>query len=70
MIKLGELNSRMKDFYDIWLLSKQFDFNGYVLAEAITRTLKIRKTEIPTQPSVFKKSFSEAKQERHSGELS
>jgi len=26
MIKLGELNSRMKDFYDIWLLSRQFDF--------------------------------------------
>jgi hypothetical protein len=59
MIKLGELNSRMKDFYDIWFLSKQFDFNGHVLAEAITKTFKIRKTEIPAQPSVFKKSFSE-----------
>jgi len=59
MIKLGELNSRMKDFYDIWLLSKQFDFNGHVLAEAITKTFKIRRTEIPDQPSVFKKSFSE-----------
>ena len=59
MIKLGELNSRMKDFYDIWLLSKQFDFNGRTLAEAITKTFKIRKTEIPDQPSVFKKSFSE-----------
>jgi len=59
MIKLGELNSRMKDFYDIWLLSKQFYFNGHVLAEAITKTLKIRRTEIPAQPSVFRKSFSE-----------
>ena len=59
MIKLGELNSRMKDFYDIWLLSKHFDFNGHVLAEAITKTFKIRRTEIPAQPSVFKKSFSE-----------
>jgi predicted nucleotidyltransferase component of viral defense system len=59
MIKLGELNSRMKDFYDIWLLSKQFDFNGHILAEAITKTFKIRRTEIPAQPSVFKKSFSE-----------
>jgi len=61
MIKLGEINSRMKDFYDIWLLSKKFDFNGYVLAEAITKTFKVRKTEIPSQPSVFKKSFSEDK---------
>jgi len=58
MIKLGELNSRMKDFYDIWLLSKKSDFDGHVLAEAITKTFKIRKTRIPAQPSVFKKSFS------------
>ncbi len=26
MIKLGLLNSRMKDFYDIWLMMHQFDF--------------------------------------------
>ncbi|MFE8069881.1 nucleotidyl transferase AbiEii/AbiGii toxin family protein [Marinobacteraceae bacterium S3BR75-40.1] len=26
MVYLGELNSRMKDFYDIWLLARQFDF--------------------------------------------
>ena len=23
MVNLGELNSRMKDFYDIWLMSRQ-----------------------------------------------
>src|SRR5208283_6125955 len=28
MVKLRELNSRMQDFYDIWLLSRQFDFEG------------------------------------------
>ena len=32
-VKLGMLNSRMKDFYDIWLLSRQFDFNGPDLAQ-------------------------------------
>ncbi|MEJ0057323.1 MAG: nucleotidyl transferase AbiEii/AbiGii toxin family protein [Bacteroidota bacterium] len=26
MVKLGEVNSRMKDFFDIWKLSRQFDF--------------------------------------------
>jgi len=26
MMKLGLLNSRMKDFYDIWFLSRNFDF--------------------------------------------
>ena len=32
MIKLGSLNSRMKDFYDIWLLSRQFSFTQVHLA--------------------------------------
>lgn len=35
MVKLGVLNSRMKDFYDIWLLSRQFDFDGAELVEAV-----------------------------------
>jgi hypothetical protein len=35
LVKLGLLYSRMKDFYDIWLLSRQFDFDGRILAEAI-----------------------------------
>ncbi|RJQ85035.1 MAG: nucleotidyl transferase AbiEii/AbiGii toxin family protein [Desulfobacteraceae bacterium] len=28
MVKLGLANSRMKDFYDIWLLSRLFSFEG------------------------------------------
>ena len=36
MVKLGTLNSRMKDFYDIWLLSRQFDFDGPTLGEAVS----------------------------------
>ncbi len=36
MVKLGELNSRMKDFYDIWLLSRQFEFSGQKFIRAIT----------------------------------
>ncbi len=31
MVKLGVLNSRMKDFYDIWLLARLFDFDGATL---------------------------------------
>jgi len=33
MVKLGVLNSRMKDFYDIWLLSRQFDFDDSISME-------------------------------------
>jgi hypothetical protein len=45
MVHLGSLNSRMKDFYDIWRLSRQFDFQGKTLQEAMQRTFNNRDTE-------------------------
>ncbi len=42
MVKLGVLNSRMKDFFDIWLLSQNYEFNGAVLANAIAKTFEQR----------------------------
>lgn len=39
-----EMASRMKDFYDIYYLSKMFDFDGRKLQEAITETLQNRGT--------------------------
>jgi predicted nucleotidyltransferase component of viral defense system len=47
MIKLGELNSRMKDFYDIVVLSKTFSFEGNALVKAIKATFERRGTQIP-----------------------
>jgi predicted nucleotidyltransferase component of viral defense system len=38
MMALGRANSRMKDLYDIWLLSRAYDFNGDALARAIAAT--------------------------------
>jgi hypothetical protein len=57
MVKLGVLNSRMKDFYDIWMLSRTFDFNGEVLAEAIEMTFINRKTDLTNDPAIFDPSF-------------
>jgi len=57
MVKLGELNSRMKDFYDIWLLSRQFDFMGDRLKSAISVTLKNRGTNLPAEIAAFSNSF-------------
>jgi hypothetical protein len=57
MVKLGILNSRMKDFYDVWLLSRMFTFTGETLAEAIEKTFKNRGTPIPIAPQVFDPSF-------------
>jgi len=61
MVKLGVLNSRMKDFYDIWALSRQFDFNGARLAEAIRLTFERRGTVLPTSIEAFTGTFIQAK---------
>jgi predicted nucleotidyltransferase component of viral defense system len=39
--------SRMKDFYDVWMLSKQFSFDGVSLSAAIAATFERRRTTIP-----------------------
>jgi hypothetical protein len=57
MIKLGHLNSRMKDFYDIWLLSRQFRFELGNLAEAVRLTFKQRGTEINQFIEAFSADF-------------
>lgn len=59
MVKLGLVNSRMKDFYDIWLLSQHFDFDGSVLSNAITRTLAHRKTQILAAPTALTPVFGD-----------
>ena len=62
MARLGVLNSRMKDFYDIWLLSRQFDFNGTDLADAVRLTFERRSTALPEEVEAFAESFILAKQ--------
>jgi hypothetical protein len=62
MVKLGKLNSRMKDFHDIWLLSRLFDFDGPRLAEAVRLTFKQRGTEMPAEIDAFTEPFIETKQ--------
>ncbi len=39
--------SRMKDFYDIWMLARQFSCDGTSLSAAITATFTRRATPIP-----------------------
>jgi len=59
MVKLGALNSRMKDFFDIWLLSRQFDFEGQRLAAAIEKIFSTRGTDIQSEPIALTNSFAE-----------
>jgi predicted nucleotidyltransferase component of viral defense system len=58
MIALADLNSRMKDFYDIYSISERFDFEGRVLYEAVFETFDRRGTNLFKEPLVFKEEFS------------
>ncbi len=60
MVKLGSLNSRMKDFYDVWLMSRRFDFDGVSLAAAVKATFEHRKTPLEPQPIALTPEFSES----------
>ena len=62
MVKLGVLNSRMKDFYDIWLLARLFDFDGAILTEAIHLTFENRGIQLPLEIEAFSDSFIDSKQ--------
>jgi predicted nucleotidyltransferase component of viral defense system len=60
MVSLGMANSRMKDFFDLWVIGHAFAFDGQVLATAIAATFSRRQTAVPdTLPSAFSADFSE-----------
>jgi predicted nucleotidyltransferase component of viral defense system len=57
-LDLADLNSRMKDFYDIWALSRSYSFDGKVLREAIIATCSRRQTTIETRADLFSAEFA------------
>jgi len=72
LVKLGLLNSRMKDFYDLWLVSRQFEFDGTTLAAAVARTFAHRGTDMDPNPFSLTPAFAgdRAKQTQWAGFLS
>jgi predicted nucleotidyltransferase component of viral defense system len=48
MVRLGLINSRMKDFYDLWTLASTYAFSGSLLARAFTATFERRGTPLPS----------------------
>jgi predicted nucleotidyltransferase component of viral defense system len=60
MVQLGIANSRMKDFYDVAVLARNFDFDGELLARAIQATFQRRNTALPTfAPVALTAAFAE-----------
>jgi hypothetical protein len=47
---LGLLNSRMKDYYDLALLSRMYPFDGEAMAQAILATFRHRGTTVEAEP--------------------
>ena len=59
MVYLGRANSRMKDFYDVWVLSKTYEFDEARLAQAIAATFERRRTAIPSEiPDALSPEFA------------
>lgn len=59
MVALGLANSRMKDFYDVWVLSRAYEFDEDRLARAVAATFERRDTALPIEaPEALKATFA------------
>lgn len=47
IVVLGATNGRMKDFYDLWMMSRHFSFEAALLAKAVAATFERRRTPLP-----------------------
>ena len=52
LVTRGIANSRLKDFYDLWMIASTFTLNESSLAEAVRRTFERRETPVPSAPPV------------------
>lgn len=58
IVYLGMLNSRMKDYYDLRMMAKEFEFDGNSLAKAVKATFDRRNTDIPHEtPTTLTEEF-------------
>lgn len=57
IIHNGYLNSRYKDFYDIYVLSQKYEFSYEKLRNAVTETFANRETQMTMESAVFGDEF-------------
>jgi predicted nucleotidyltransferase component of viral defense system len=61
LVTLGVANSRLKDFYDLWVISRTFELRQATLVEAVQRTFERRGTVIPSDiPVGLSDEYAEA----------
>jgi len=59
MIALSAMNSRMKDFFDIYTLLTTNDFDGRILYEAVFETIQRRGTALEREHPLFQAKFAD-----------
>jgi Nucleotidyl transferase AbiEii toxin, Type IV TA system len=51
-VTLGIANSRMKDFFDLWVLTRHSELDATILRRSITATFARRGTTLPTSTPI------------------
>lgn len=70
IVDLGMANSRMKDYYDLWIISQTFEIDRLRLAGAISATFARRNALIPdTVPEGLSRGFAEDDVKRQQWEI-
>jgi hypothetical protein len=65
MISLGEANTRIKDFHDIWITTRTFEFGLANVVEAVSGTLRRRDTPFPADiPIALTNTFARIAEEK------
>ena len=61
IVVLGLSNTRVKDFYDIWMIARSCTFDAQILVQTVSQTFERRQTNLPLSdvPSGLTRRFAE-----------
>lgn len=62
IVSLSLINSRMKDFYDIYFIASHFPFEKNILTKAVRSTFNHRGTDLSHRAIIFTETFALEKQ--------
>lgn len=58
MVQFGFANTRVKDYFDIWMLSRLHEFEGEALTVAVRETFEVQEREIPDEIEGLTQDFA------------
>ncbi len=63
LLCLGMVNSRLKDYYDLWRISETCRFDSKMLTEALLRTCRHRRTTLQSEPTGLSVEYAKEKRQ-------